>query len=235
MAKLLFFADPKLRRKIRIVELVTSPVFNEFLELRQYDEGDGFDEALQNNWFSLQSTSRLHSLFQQLDTCGKGSLSSQQLLAYGQGNYTELFINRVFEEHVCKKRSPEGSSNQSEMNIEEFLTFLLAVKNRESPQSLSYFFQILDLEGQGYITGKEIHIFFREVHSKWIASETTELLQDDVTDEVFDMVGPARADRIYRRDLMSCSMGGTVTGMLTDYSEFWMYENREALVQYVDE
>eukprot|EP00958_Prasinococcus_capsulatus_P010676 scaffold1042_cov401-Prasinococcus_capsulatus_cf.AAC.3 len=102
---------------------------------------------------------------------------------------------------LCR-RSPEGSSNQSEMNIEEFLTFLLAVKNRESPQSLSYFFQILDLEGQGYITGKEIHIFFREVHSKWIASETTELLQDDVTDEVFDMVGPARADRIYRRDLM---------------------------------
>ena len=71
--------------------------------LVQYEEGDEFDESLHNNWFSVQSTSRLHALFQQLDTCRKQTLGPGELLSYGDGNYTTLFIDRVFEEHVCRR------------------------------------------------------------------------------------------------------------------------------------
>ena len=139
----------------------------------------------------MQSTSRLHALFQQLDTCRKQTLGPGELLSYGDGNYTTLFIDRVFEEHVCRRyvsfqrkwgcsksckhslltsRCPQyrrklgGSPNESEMDIEEFLTFLLAVKNRTCTQSITYFFKILDVEKQGYITSKEILLFFRHGH-----------------------------------------------------------------------
>ena len=46
----------------------------------------------------------------------------------------------------------------------------------------------------------------------------------DVKDEIFDIVQPRDPLRITLKDLVRCSMGGTIVTMLTDLSGFWAYD-----------
>lgn len=68
------------------------------------------------------------------------------------GTMSQIFQDRVFEEHVAFSRADRRRNVRNEMDMPAFLDFLLAWENRETPQAASYFFKVLDIRGQGYLT-----------------------------------------------------------------------------------
>ena len=48
-----------------------------------------------------------------------------------------------------------------EMDYKTYLDFVLALENRQEPQSLQYLFRILDLDHQGYLTSFTLNYFFK--------------------------------------------------------------------------
>ena len=68
------------------------------------------------------------------------------------GTMSQIFQDRVFEEHVAFSRADRRSNVRNEMDISAFLDFLLAWENRETPQAAKYFFKVLDIRGKGYLT-----------------------------------------------------------------------------------
>ncbi|KIY93993.1 Serine/threonine-protein phosphatase 2Aregulatory subunit B'' subunit gamma [Monoraphidium neglectum] len=79
----------------------------ELQELRALGLGPGAaldDRDLSSNWFSLQSTQRVYNTFSLWDADSSGSLSRAEFSRISQGTMSELFIARVFEEHVAAPR-----------------------------------------------------------------------------------------------------------------------------------
>ena len=116
------------------------------------------------------------------------------------------------------------------MDFTAFLDFVLAWSDKNHPASLAYFFRVLDVDKQGYLTNMEIWTFLKSVHVTWTSDpENYDLNMLDVRDEIFDMVKPAVEGRITLEDLKRCGCAHTVIEILCDHTGFWRYDNRESL------
>mmetsp|Transcript_26718 Transcript_26718/g.75056 ORF Transcript_26718/g.75056 Transcript_26718/m.75056 type:complete len:460 (-) Transcript_26718:344-1723(-) len=217
------------RGKMRIRDILNGPVLAEWMEMTK-PSGPST-----SNWFSLKSADRLYKMFMDLDQNMTGSLSRSELWQYSR-TMTPLFLSRVFEEHAGRCRSQGGPRSKGEMVFMEFLDFVLAWQNKNSPPSIAYFFTIYDLKKAGRITGVEIYIFLMEIYKMWVDhGYYAELSVGDVKDEIFDMVKPEDELAITLQELIDCKVGGTVTTMMADMRVFWEYDNRESLMQHDDE
>ena len=231
MAKLLFLHDAHLRGRVRIAELVASPALNEFFELRGGDGGEAPpQEALGRNWFSMQSTQRLQQKFMDLDRDMNGTLAVRELLQYGGGNLTQVFVKRIFEVHVSKRRAQQGRYSTAEMEFPAFVEFELAMSHKKHPNAAAYFFRVLDVGSKGYLTREDLHTFFREVLVKWTEAGNYDINADDVEDEVVDIIAPRDTHRITLGDLMRCGNSDVVINILSDVAGFWAYDSRESLM-----
>ncbi|KAG6434166.1 hypothetical protein SASPL_105788 [Salvia splendens] len=231
--KFFFFCDPHKRGKACIKKVLLSNCLQELMELHQESEEEATDTEQAENWFSLTSAQRICDMFLALDKDMSGSLSKQELRDYADGTLTDIFIERVFDEHV--RRGKNGNGNAREMDFESFLDFVLALENKDTSEGLTYLLRCIDLNGRGFLTTADIHTLFRDVHQKWIEGGNYELCIEDVRDEIWDMVKPADPLRITLADLLACKQGGTVASMLIDVRGFWAHDNRENLLQEEEE
>lgn len=71
---------------------------------------------------------------------------------YGTGTLTGVFLDRVFQECL---------TYDGEMDYKTYLDFVLALENRQEPQSLHFLFKILDINSQGYLDAFTLNYFFR--------------------------------------------------------------------------
>lgn len=67
-----------------------------------------------------------------------------------------MFIDRVFQECI---------TYDGEIDYKTYLDFVLALENRHEPQSLHYFFRILDINGKGYLDTFCLNYFFKVKYS----------------------------------------------------------------------
>ena len=216
--KFFFFLDPLRTGKIRIQDILASSFLDELLELRDQDLAKDVQES---NWFSAPSALRVYGVYLNLDQDHNGMLSRSELLKYGTGTLTPAFIDRVFQECL---------TYEGEMDYKTYLDFVLALENRKEPQSLQYYFRILDVRQQGHLDAFTLNFFFRDIIKEMEKHNQEPVKFEDVKDEIFDMVRPEDPLRITLKDLISCGNGDTVVSILVDLNGFWTYENREVLI-----
>eukprot|EP00697_Spironema_sp_BW2_P002782 gnl/Spiro4/13708_TR7304_c0_g1_i1.p1 gnl/Spiro4/13708_TR7304_c0_g1~~gnl/Spiro4/13708_TR7304_c0_g1_i1.p1 ORF type:complete len:496 (+),score=239.27 gnl/Spiro4/13708_TR7304_c0_g1_i1:32-1519(+) len=261
--KFFFFLDPSRKGKISIRDLLVNPIspMEELLELR----GELSEEDEARNWFSSKSALRVYTQYLHLDmpkptspfADGNGMLRAEELQMYGarpwgpggifRPSLTRVFVDCLFQEYFTYRSPTLGCL---EMDYKTYLDFVLAMENKKTPQALQYFFRVLDIKKQGYLTVFELTFFFREVlkmleqhrdqrcgspdHDGTGAADVPaeqELPKlEDVKDEIFDMVKPADPAKITLQDLVECGVGHTVVTMLTDAYGFMVYENRELIL-----
>nr|GME00463.1 probable serine/threonine-protein phosphatase 2A regulatory subunit B'' subunit TON2 [Ipomoea batatas] len=156
--KFFFFCDTNRRGKACIKKILLSNCLQELMELHQESEEEVTDMEQAENWFSLTSAQRICDMFLALDKDMNGTLSKQELREYADGTLTDIFIERVFDEHV--RRGKIGGGNTREMDFESFLDFVLALENKDTPEGLTYLFRCLDLNVRGFLTTADIHTLF---------------------------------------------------------------------------
>jgi len=216
--KFFFFLDPLRSGKIRIRDVLACSFLDELLELRDQDLAKELQEA---NWFSAPSALRVYGVYLNLDLDHNGMLKREELAKYGTGTLTPAFVERVFQECL---------TYEGEMDYKTYLDFVLAVENRKEPQSLQYFFRLLDVRQRGYLDAYALNFFFRDILREMERHNQETVKFEDVKDEIFDMVRPKDPLRITLKDLIACGQGDTVVSILIDLNGFWSYENREVLV-----
>lgn len=215
--KFMFFLDPMHTGRVRIQDIIASGFLDELLELR--DE-EASKEMQVSNWFSASSALRIYGDYLNLDRNHNGMLNKAELASYGTGTLTEVFINRVFQE--CLTYS-------GEMDYRTYLDFVLALENRQEPQSLHYLFKLLDIDNKGYLDTFSLNYFFKAIQDLMRSHGQEPISFQDVNDEIFDMVKPAEPGCITLKDLFNCEQGDTVVSILIDLNGFWNHENREIM------
>ena len=84
--RFLFLFDSSQRHKVRIRELIKSPVLDELLILRQ----ELTEEELQGNWFAPATAREVYEMYTKLDLDHNGLLSQEELLRYRGSYLTEV-------------------------------------------------------------------------------------------------------------------------------------------------
>jgi len=223
--KFFFFLDPKRTGRIHIRALLSSQILHELYELRQEQPLEASEAA--SNWFSMQSALKVYGAYLELDEDQNGMLSKNELMRFGTGMLTDVFIDRVFEEYQTYR---DGETGEREMDYKTFLDFVLAMDNKNTRQAIQYFWKLIDVNHQGQIDGFVINYFFRAIVRLLQKKKCDVATVDDVKDEIFDMVKSSKPGVITFQDLVSCRQGGTVLSMLIDAAAFWRYDNRESLL-----
>lgn len=213
--KFLFFLDPMRTGKIRIQDILACSFLDDLLELRDGNLPKDLQDA---NWFSAPSALRIYGQYLNLDKDHNGMLSKNELAGLGTGTLTSVFLERVYQECL---------TYEGEMDYKTYLDFVLALENRQEPQSLHYFFRILDIKGKGYLDAFTLNYFFRAIQDQMKQNGQDPVNFQDVKDEMFDMIKPADSTKITLQDILNCGQGGTLISILIDLNGFWNHENRE--------
>lgn len=88
------------------------------------------------------------------------------------------------------------------MDYKTFLDFVLAMENKKTPESIQYFWKILDVYHKGAIDTFIINMFFRPIVAKLEAKDKFGFIVEDVKDEIFDMAKPKSPNAITLNDLL---------------------------------
>uniref|UniRef100_A0A1I7XH04 EF-hand domain-containing protein n=1 Tax=Heterorhabditis bacteriophora TaxID=37862 RepID=A0A1I7XH04_HETBA len=166
--------------------------------------------------FSLGNHWRILDSFRRCDRDESGMLSLEEL----RGNYTPLFLERVFATHTLYE--------EKEIDFRAFVDFNVAVESREEPASIRYLFRCVDLWDDGYLCREEVKLMVDSLLTNLISiAGGFAPSVDDVVDEIFDMAKPVEPTRITLDDIIKSTRGSTIFGIMIDIETFIKYENRE--------
>eukprot|EP01084_Bolivina_argentea_P282150 482921_1 len=209
---------------ISITKILRSDTFREFNEFRFFKHEQ--NENNRKNWFYVENALRVYKMYLSLDQDHNGTLSQKEMLQFNGSSMSNLCVQRIFQ----YKKTWDG-----EMDYKGFLNFVLAVEYKHLPQSLNYFWDMIDLDGNGYLTPLTIHTLFRSVQKKMGIFGIDPINSEDVLSEIIDMVNPKNQQKITKQDLINSKMFSTVVSILTDAKGFWEYDNRESLTDVNDQ
>jgi len=209
--KFFFFLDPRHKGKINIRETLMSPVYQEFYSLKEKNN-DSY------NWFSVNSAMRVYGLYLNLDVDGNGMISRSELSNFSSGVYSDIFLDRVFEEFP---------TYNNEMDFQAFLDFYLMVNNLNKPESIALIFRCLDLEGVGYLSKPVVVHHYRSLFQKMVRFGFDITEEENILIELFDMAHTEEPERIKAQDLIKCGMANSILGILIDARGLNNHDNRE--------
>jgi len=209
--KFFFFLDPRHKGKINIREALMSPIYQEFYNLKENK-----DDA--SNWFSINSAMTVYGQYLNLDADGNGMISRQELSNFCSGVYSEIFLDRVFEEFP---------TYNNEMDFQAFLDFHIMVNNLDKPEAIALAFRCLDLEGFGYLSKPVVVHHYKSLFEKMVRFGFDITEEENIIIELFDMAHPEDPERIKVQDLIKCGMANSILGILIDARGLNNHDNRE--------
>ncbi|GIQ79812.1 hypothetical protein KIPB_000511 [Kipferlia bialata] len=138
--------------------------------------------------FSYQHFYVLYCVFWEIDTNHDQKISHDDLLKYA--NYALSFrcVQRVFEH----PRTIYSGMDEGEMSFQGFVWFLMSEEDKDTPQALRYWFEIADIDGDGYIGPHDIKYFFSEQMERLENLGQESVSTEDVLCQMTDMVHTRR-------------------------------------------
>ena len=219
-------------------------------ELHRLRDLTGTDEAsmrrLVENWFSVEKSTWLHSIFRDLDEDGDGLIRASEFERFPLFQLSPLFVERLFQEHASGRvavvvsredqdqdqdqdRRPTTTKMTASMRFSDVLDFLIAWEGRATAKGLQYFWPVFDQKNKGYLTQVDVYQFFRATAEMLReAGSGGEVKEEDVKDEIFDMVKPVHPWHITPKDLLDSQKATLVIGLLSDMNSFVSYEMLES-------
>lgn len=108
------------------------------------------------DFFSYEHFYVLYCKFWELDSDHDFYLTRSDLLSYGGHALTKLIVNRIFSEIPRKFVSKRPGM----MSYEDFIYFFLSEQDKTNYVSLKYWFNCVDLDGDGVIRPWEMKLFY---------------------------------------------------------------------------
>lgn len=151
------------------------------------DSCEDINEVL--DFFSYEHFYVLYCRFWELDTDKDFLISLQDLERYFPENTTNsAVIERIFAGYGRKPTSKV----KGKINYEDFVYFCLSEENKAAPRAIRYWFRVLDLDGDGVISGFELEQFYNHTRSKLLQLTSEAIGFQDVMCQVCDMLSFAK-------------------------------------------
>ena len=221
IARILYQVNTAWNGKISRRELRRS----DLLEVcHQVDEEE--DINLVFRYFSYEHFYVLYCKFWELDSDHDFLLSKEDLMRHGGHSLTRGIVDRIFQQVVY----PFTSGNPNRMGYEDFVFFFLAEEDKTNPVSLKYWFQCVDLDGDGVLCPWELKYFYNQQLSR-LQSYGHEIISfADIMCQAHDFVNPQIEGKITLSDFTNPScihISGMLFNVLFNLNKFIAFEQRD--------
>ena len=115
--------------------------------------------------------------------------------AYNLGMRT---VNRIFDEIPRKFVSEEKYM----MSYEDFIYYMISEEDKTSPTSIKYWFKVIDLNNEGFITKKEMEYFYEEQIEKLKNNKKEVMKFKDVFNKIKSLVPPKMENKWYLQNFL---------------------------------
>ena len=114
------------------------------------------------------------------------------------------------------------------MSYEDFVWFMLCEEDKTSARSLRYWFDIVDVDGNGIITPYEMEYFYEEQVGRLEALQHDPILFVDLLCQMNDMISPENeVNFTYEEIMKKREMVGIFFNCLCNLNKFIAYETRD--------
>lgn len=100
------------------------------------------------------------------------------------------------------------------LNIEDFVRFTDLAEDRTTRESQRFWFHVLDLDGDGYVSYQDMKFFYDAVDQGQCEAVTFE----DLKNQIVDMVNPRSKKGFTCMELWKSKLGAGVIGLLTNHN-----------------
>lgn len=170
-----------------------------------------------SDFFSYVEFYVVYCKFKELDLDNDQMLGPNDLIQYANHSLTRAIVNRLFEVLTTRQRNehPKGK-----MDYQDFIWFILSEEDKATRTSQEYWFRLIDLDGDGYISVYELEFFYQEQIRRMESLKIEVVPFDQVLRQIMDMVNPRKGDLISLADVRRSKMGGLMYNMLFNLSKF---------------
>lgn len=151
--------------------------------IRQVDATEDINSVLA--FFSYEHFYVVYCRFWELDDDRDMLLSPADLAKYyPDDSANPVIIARIF----CGTGRRLSCKTKDRLNFEDFCWFCMCEENKSHPRAIQYWFRLLDLDGDGYISGYELQSFYAATRAKMLTIMSEAIAYDDVMSQVMDML-----------------------------------------------
>ncbi|KAG8348250.1 EF hand domain [Trypanosoma vivax] len=193
-------------------------------------EVDDKDVNLVHQYFSYEHFYVLYCKFWELDTDRDQLIGFDDLCKYGQGSVCTSVIKRVVE----GAGRALSSGEPGKLDFEDFVYFCLSEEDKNSRSAVYYWFKVLDLDGDGVLSGYELYEFFQENQQRFLEYfdyGDVELSYSDMMCQMKDMLGFSRVEDekfgLTIADLRACATPANFFNMVFNAAKFMLFEHRD--------
>lgn len=178
-------------------------------------------------YFSYEHFYVLYCRFWEIDTDKDQLVGLVDLQNYGQGALTTAVLERV----VAGAGRKLSSHVKGKLDFEDFIYFCLSEEDKNTPAAVRYWFQALDVDQDGVLSGFELQHFWIEQEARLREFSAEELKLEDMLCQMLDMVGAnkikAHPRGLTLGDLLSCQTPANFFNMIFNATKFLSFEHRD--------
>lgn len=205
-------------------------------------------------YFSYEHFYVIFCKFWELDTDHDQLISAQDLYRYGIHTCPFPYIckcgktdgtcmcNRVYNPKVVDRifaeiPRPFRSNVPGKMGYKDFIPFILAEEDKDSDPALDYFFALMDVDGDGYISTDDIMHFCPDMEAMYHCHKRDTNRQKDIMCQMVDMakhtqhcVGEGfyhQDQRISKRDVRRCKTQGNLFNVFFNFTKAVQFECKD--------
>lgn len=225
----------------------------------QVDDEEDINKV--TRYFSYEHFYVLYCRFWELDHDRDYRITREDLLKYGDHSLSHMIVDRIFDaaprpfftnENNNANSSSGGTNNDSGdtnnnnnqgnkslhhreyLSYEDFIYFMLSEEDKSNDISVRYWFQCVDVDGDGKLNNMEMRSFYAVQLHRMQCMGHEIVPFEDMLCQMMDMIKPANASYIVAEDFLQpeCSqVSGALFDALFNLNKYLMFEQRDPFVE----
>lgn len=217
IARIYFCINRSWTGKISLSELRRSNLLAVLQVLSQEDDINQITD-----YFSYEHFYVIYCKFWTLDQDHDLLLSKEDLAKHNDAAISSRIIDRIFMGIVSKQIQRTGK-----MSYSDFVWFLIAEEDKKHPRSIEYWFRLMDIDGDGYISMYEMEYFYYEQVKRLELMNIEALPFLDSACQILDLVNPKEKNKISLSDLKNTKMATIFFDTFINLEKYLEHESRE--------
>lgn len=175
-----------------------------------------------SDYFSYEHFYVIYCKFWEIDTDHDLIINLQDISRHADSTVNPFALERLFQGTVTPKKTET-------LTYFDFIRFLLAEEDKSHPTAIEYWFRIMDLDGDGYLSLYELEYFYQAQLEKMRLLGVEECSVLDCICQALDIVSPKEHTKISLSDIKKCKQPSLFFNIFLNIQKFLDHELKDPL------
>ena len=210
---------------------------------QQVDEEEDINKV--TRYFSYEHFYVLYCRFWELDHDRDYRITREDLLKYGDHSLSHMIVDRIFDaaprpfvtgssSSTAATATAPNNNSRDFLSYEDFIYFMLSEEDKSNEVSVRYWFQCVDVDGDGKLNNMEMRSFYAVQLHRMQCMGHEIVPFEDMLCQMMDMIKPANPDYLVTEDFLQpecAQVSGALFDALFNLNKYLLFEQRDPFVE----